>query len=53
MTVCLVDLDLVLEALGDFLGKTNLFFGHQFVWQALGLGTLSSLLCLRSNDLLR
>ena len=52
VAIGLVDVDSVLEALGDFLGQADLLLRHQLVWQALGLGTFSTLLSLRADDLL-
>lgn len=52
VSVCLVDVDRVLEALVYFLGEADLLLGHQLVRQTLRLGSLSSFLGLGADDLL-
>lgn len=52
VAICLVDLHAVLEFLNNLLCEAYLLLWHQLVGQALGLRTLSPLLCLRPDDLL-
>lgn len=52
VTISLVNINCGSEALSDFLGEANLLLWDQLVGKALGLGTLSSVLGHRSDDLL-